>query len=1039
MVATNTTDISKKLKALQLSFKHQLDGRLEEINKLWEEFNLDNSDSRVFNELYRMIHSLAGSGGAFGAVAVSTDASECEQVFKELIDPVGCILPLSSELQQQINDLFIQLKQSADAWDPSDIPCIQSPDITEQTEGNLIYLAEDDELFAADLVARLEYANYRIKHFVSLSDFEMACINEKPSVVIMDIVFSEGDIAGAEVIGNLKSMIEDCPPVIFISVRQDIEARLAAARAGANRYFCKPLDYRKLISTLDGLTARVASQPYRVLLVDDDEMLLTYYETIVRDAGMDVVTVSQPLKSLEVLSEFKPDVIVMDMYMPGCSGAELAQVIRQDDTWAMMPIMFLSTETDISRQLTVMNLGGDDFLIKPVVPDHLVASIVARAQRARRTNQIYKDMKNVVRESEFQLVTMDQHDIVSTTDITGKITNVNNRFCDISGYSRAELVGQNHRILKSGMHPSSFYDELWKTISSGKVWHGTICNCKKDGGEYWVESTIVPFLDERGKPYKYVSARTDVTALRQGEERLNRSQEFANIGTWDWDIMTGMLYWSDRIWPLFGYEKEVTETTYDNFLAALHPDDKNMVVDAVNNCIENGVDYNIEHRVVWPDGSVHWVHESGDVVRNTMGKPLHMLGVVQDISKRKQTEQAMIDARNEAEAANRAKSQFLSSMSHELRTPMNAILGFSQLLKMESDKALTVSQSENVDEIYKAGSHLLTLINEVLDLAKIEAGRIDLVIEKVDFVSIIVEALQLIMPLAQKRNIEIVIINNGVEISIDQLLTQHNSVRADRIRLKQVLINLLSNAVKYNIENGKIVIACHYAANNLTRIAISDTGPGLDRKQQGNLFKAFERMGAEHSEVEGTGVGLVITKSIVELMGGRIGVDSQQGEGSTFWVELPTDDTGQMQKNATCGVDVESLATNNRQDYDYTVLYIEDNPVNLRLVNQLLARRVNINLLNAHEPLLGIDLAIEYKPDLILLDINLPGMNGYDVFKLLRGHEITHHIPVIAISANTMQRDIENGLEAGFDDYITKPIDVDVLLKAVDLKLFKVV
>jgi PAS domain S-box-containing protein len=263
--------------------------------------------------------------------------------------------------------------------------------------------------------------------------------------------------------------------------------------------------------------------------------------------------------------------------------------------------------------------------------------------------------------------------------------------------------------------------------------------------------------------------------------------------------------------------------------------------------------------------------------------------LVRDITERKKAEAEIIAAKYEAESANHAKSVFLSSMSHELRTPLNAIMGFSQLLKMETDHPLDELQQENVDVIFKAGTHLLELIDELLDLAKIEVGRIDLSIETVLVGEVIAESLRLIAPLAEDRGIEISQTQDGADISLMQLLEQHNAIRADRTRLRQVLLNLLSNAVKYNHENGKIIITCNSTDANRTRISIADTGAGLSLEQQALLFKPFERLEAVQTAIEGTGIGLVITKNIIELMGGDIGVDSQPGQGSTFWVELPND------------------------------------------------------------------------------------------------------------------------------------------------------
>ena len=1029
MASSSQSDIEKKLALLQSEFKRTLHNKVTDIEDLWKLILADEADNSALDACHRMVHTLAGSGGTFGATAVTTASREIIQAIK-LIENKNDI---AKDIELTISALIKNLIMVADKWQPSKIPYIPPLDEKSKSEekGNLIYLVEDDELLAKDLITQLEHDHFIVNYFSSLPDFESAIKNEMPAAIIMDVMFEEGDIAGADAIKKLKNNFENIPPIIFISVRNDIEARLAAAKAGAQRYFSKPLNTKKLSKTLDGLIDRFETKPFRILFVDDDVNLLKYYKTVLLGAGMEVKTISNPLQSIVAINEFKPDVIVLDVYMPECTGPNVAQVIRQDDKWSLTPIIFLSTETDLDVQLDSMDLGAEMFMVKPIAANHLISAVNSKAKSSRWSNRLNNDLEKVIRENEYQIVTSNLHDIVSVADVTGRILEVNDKFCEISGYNRQELLGHNHRILKSNHHPDSFYEDMWKTISSGNVWRGTICNSNKSGEEYWVESTIVPFLDEKDKPYKYVSARTDVTLVIQSEERLERSQTFANIGTWDWNIETGGLFWSDRIWPLFGYQKELTETTYENFMAAIHPDDRQFVGDAVMACVEKGHNYDVEHRVIWPDGSVHWLHERGDVIRNKYDKPTHMLGVVQDISKRKLAEQAMIDAREDAEDANRAKSQFLSSMSHELRTPMNAIMGFGQLLGMEIENPLNASQKENVSEILKASDHLLELINEVLDLAKIEAGRIDLSIEDVQAGRVVTESLQLILPLAQKRGIDIKLLRGDTEVSVSDLSIDQNIVRADHTRMKQVIINLLSNAVKYNVENGSITLTCSNTGNQNLRISVTDTGKGLTSEQSEHLFTAFNRLGAENTEIEGTGIGLVITKNIVELMGGSIGFESNIDAGSTFWFELP------VGSNKFNNEDDANSFNDLRLDLEVlrTVLYIEDNPANLRLVTQLLSRLPNIHMWSAHEPKLGLELAAEHRPDLILLDINLPGMDGYEVLSILKQDNVMRDIPVIAISANAMPKDIEKGIDAGFVDYITKPIDITSFLIAIDENL----
>ncbi len=923
------------------------------------------------------------------------------------------------------------------------------------------------------------------------------------------------------------------------------------------------------------------------------------------------------------------------------------------------------------------------------------------------------------------LAAIDAHAIVSFTDSRGIINWVNSRFCEISGYGADELLGQNHSMLRSGVHPPEFYQEMWRTIVNGRVWNGEICNRRKNGRLYWVASTIMPIPGPSGRPESYVSIRTDITAVKDSEielshkrdlqilisevastllaadstqmdaaidralalcgatfgverawlslfseaakqwthnyewcapgvarlnyslcqprgalpwleeriargplviedvgkppsaagreyavleghgvkalvavplrtsaavsgclgldsmqgprawseehirmlgvlaelfstararidaerlseankERLRRGQVYANIGTWDWNITTGELFWTERIAPLFGYADGELDTSYDNFLKAVHPEDRARLIAAVNGCIEHDIPYDIEHRVVWPDGTVRWLQERGAVTRDADGRPIHMLGVVQDIHDRKQaelrlaereqllreaqtlahmgnwtawqrtgrldwsdevyrifgyepgsvqpsieafratvhpddrmlvtaseagatrtgsldvtyrivrpdgsiryvhevarmtlddsgsplllsgtvqdvtelkhTELALISARDEAERANRAKSQFLSSMSHELRTPLNAILGFSQLL---IDQAMPAEQQKaSAQEIFLAGEHLLGLINEVLDLARIEAGKVELTLSPVCARDVLKESLGFVRTLAEQYQVTLVCHAGGPA-----------PVMADPLRLKQVLMNLLSNAIKYNRPGGQVEASISVGVD-VTRISVHDTGMGIEPERQQELFQPFSRLGAEQLHVEGTGMGLNISKHLVELMGGSIGMDSVPQAGSVFWITLPT---AAVESRAAIGPAASAAAsTDGATSVLKRVLYVEDNPTNVKLVQQMLAQRPDIQLLSAHTPELGLEIAASARPDLILLDINLPGMDGYQVLRLLQADPDASGIPVVAVSAYAMHADVERGLAAGFAEYITKPVNALRLKQTLD-------
>jgi CheY-like chemotaxis protein len=371
------------------------------------------------------------------------------------------------------------------------------------------------------------------------------------------------------------------------------------------------------------------------------------------------------------------------------------------------------------------------------------------------------------------------------------------------------------------------------------------------------------------------------------------------------------------------------------------------------------------------------------------------------------------------ETGNEAKSEFLARMSHELRTPLNSILGFSQVLNTDPDEPLSQSQKESVRQILKAGWHLLALINEVLDLARIESGKLQLSIESVGVEQIVREALTLIEPLAEKH---------GVKVLNETAPFRQLYVMADRTRLKQVLLNVLSNGVKYNRQGGTVTIGGARPADGRLRITIADTGQGLTPEEIAGLFTPFNRLNAK-SDVEGTGMGLAITKRLVEIMGGNIGVTSVPGEGCTFFFDL-----GLGEKPAFEGEEVDpSLIIARADAQEVTLLHVEDNPANRALVERILSRRPHVKVIAASSAEQGIQLARTKDPDIIVMDINLPGMDGYEALKMLQSYVDTKRIPVIALTANAMPSDVKRGLEAGFLQYLTKPIDVKEFLRTIDL------
>ena len=436
-----------------------------------------------------------------------------------------------------------------------------------------------------------------------------------------------------------------------------------------------------------------------------------------------------------------------------------------------------------------------------------------------------------------------------------------------------------------------------------------------------------------------------------------------------------------------------------------------------------GIEDIYELTYIRKDGSRFPAVVSITALRDDYGDIIGYLLIGTDNSVRKRVESELNEAMAAAEKANRAKTDFLSGMSHELRTPLNAILGFAQLMESGSPSP-TPSQKRNLDQILKAGWYLLELINEILDLALIESGKVTLSREPVSLVEVMLECRAMIEPQAQKR---------GIGMTFPRFEIPY-FVKADRTRVKQVLINLLFNAIKYNKPGGAVAVECTLSPPDSIRISVRDTGAGLAPEQLAQLFQPFNRLGKEAGAEEGTGIGLVVTKRLVELMGGAIGADSAVGVGSVFWIELSLTSAPQLAVR-----EAERAALVRPQVPDgtplRTLLYVEDNPANLELVEQLIARRPDLRLLSAADGNLGIEFARAYQPEVILMDINLPGISGIEAMKILRADPSTAHIPIIALSANAVPRDIEKGLEAGFFNYLTKPIKVNQFMDALDVAL----
>jgi len=803
---------------------------------------------------------------------------------------------------------------------------------------------------------------------------------------------------------------------------------------------------------------------------------------------------------------------------------------------------------------------------------------------------------------------LEAHALVSVTDAAGAITYVNDKFCAVSGYRRDELVGRTHAIVKSGVHPASFYASMWSVIRSGKVWQGEICNRRKDGTLYWVAATIASLVDARGEAAGYLSVRTDITAAKaaqralrqrvrqqqvlsglaarllatdragmpavldvtlratarllgadrayllglspdgdssfeisswsarglprhprernqepeststwlwrevvsgrtvelddldrlpaeasedrrrlermdigslltvpiqsaartlgllgyarttrmtswrgrdvafartvagmvgnavartdaesalQSRERelqrslslLDRVERLAAVGGWEIASSAGPMFWTPQTYRVHGLAPGVN-ATIRRALAGFPGDARRRLAAAARQCIAGAGAFDLELPFVPADGGSKWLRVLGSL-QQSHGMAGRLIGAVQDITERKNAELAMVKAKEEAERASRAKSDFLSTMSHELRTPMNAVLGFGQLLEYELQPGSR--ELDHVREILRGGRHLLGLIDDVLDLSRIESGRLSASIESVDLAEVVADCLRMMRPLAERRAIRIEIRDIGCEV-----------LRADRVRLRQVLVNLLSNAIKYNVDGGVVELHAMAAGLQRVRVSVRDSGPGIAQERQHELFQPFSRLDAAHGPIEGTGIGLAIVRRLVELMGGGVGVESRLGHGSLFWFELPSDAVAARPDPDTV---MASLFGEWDGETTSKVVYVDDDPANLRLMEQILARRPDVELVTAQDPLVGLELAQEHLPDLLLLDIHMAPIDGFEFLARVRRSKALSRTRAVAVTADAMPDTVTRTLAAGFDDCLTKPFDVRRVLRIVERQL----
>ncbi|HEX8490680.1 MAG TPA: PAS domain S-box protein [Chthoniobacterales bacterium] len=606
---------------------------------------------------------------------------------------------------------------------------------------------------------------------------------------------------------------------------------------------------------------------------------------------------------------------------------------------------------------------------------------------------------------------------------------VNTSFCKMVGYSNEELRQRTAEDITFGedIEPGR---QLAQNLLDGTArYTGDKRYVHKEGKILWVSRTASVIRNDKGEPQHYLLMVEDISERKESEAALHESrcelQSALHANQLIMDNSQDVICTVDdddrflsvnaACEQLWGYTpQELLGRQYNDFVCA---EDRPKTEEAGKQLRATGKITDFVNRWVRKDGTLVDVLWSA----NWSAKDRIIFCVAHDVTDRARIEKALREAKEEADRANHAKSDFLSRMSHELRTPLNSILGFGQLLDRQSPSE---TQRPRIRYILSAGRHLLNLINEVLDISRIEAGNLQLSLEPVCVEEAISEALDLMRPLAAERSIG---------VAPTSPLDKATYVLADRQRLKQVLLNLLSNAVKYTSRRGSVTVSFNDSGNGATRILVRDTGAGIPVDKLARLFTPFDRLGAEQSTVEGTGLGLALCQRLVQAMQGSIGVNSTLGTGSTFWLELPHAESPLQSLAAQRN----SPAPEQPADEEARrILYIEDNFSNVTLVEQMLAERPAIELMTAMQGRVGLELARKHAPDLLLLDLHLPDMPGWQVLAQLKSDHSTRDIPVVVISADATAPQIKRLLSAGARAYLTKPLDIAEFFRVVDEAIF---
>ena len=706
-------------------------------------------------------------------------------------------------------------------------------------------------------------------------------------------------------------------------------------------------------------------------------------------------------------------------------GRPVLEVLPSRHTWEQYLHTQHITHIEIKHH-TDAGLSVYDALLSPLLGRH--AQITGRVIVLRditehhRAEEALRKFYRTVEQSPASVV---------ITDTQGTIEYVNPKFTQVTGYTFAEARGQNPRILKTDRTPPGVYTELWATIQSGHPWEGELCNRKKNGEYYWEAASISPIFDGDGKITHFVAVKIDITerkhaeeALQRSEANLARAQEVANLGSFRYYLATDEVIWSRQFCRLAGLGDAERRLTLADVRTFIHPDDLNRMQQAFYAVLTGTGSAALDLRMIRLDGTVCFIHDQFEAVYDAQGRLVEIFGTVQDITTRKLAEEALKEARDAAQAANKAKSTFLANMSHELRTPLNAILGFTQMLRQ--DARLAVDQREYLDIVHHSGEHLLALINDVLDMSKIEAGRITLNETAFDLYHLLMDLQGMFqMRASQKR----------LRLDYTYAPDVPRYICTDQLKLRQTLINLLSNAIKFTPRgsvNLRVMLDHEEPGSEYSSalpgwqiiFAVEDTGPGIPVEEHEQIFEAFTRTSSSGQVQEGTGLGLAISRTYAHLMGGDLTVQSEVGRGSCFTLRIRAGQAEGMIPEAPDTVR-RVLALVPDQP-GYRILIVDDVWHNRRLLRSLLVP-LGFEVQEARNGVEALRVWETWRPHLIFIDMRIAVQDEYAITRQIKAATSEPATVIVAVMSNALEQEPQVMLTTGCDDCVRTPFSADVI------------